>query len=183
MKLIQYVDYELKLADEAYLVRPIRKLYNQDRSEKKEQFWRQMSYMFFMVNPASPYSYILNMEERAMTIIQQEGLPDDFKPSPLLLEAMDTYRKLTITPSQELLEAALAAARTVSSFLKDPNILKEVDDKGKPKHSVSEITRALRDVEGIVASLQNLLKRVEQELEDEGKARGGQELTIGDLEH
>lgn len=183
MKLIRYEDYELKLADEAFLVRPFRKLFNQDRSEKKEQFWRQMSYLYFMVNPASSYSYILDTAERARTIIEQEGLPEDFKPSPLLVEAMDIYRRLTTTPSKELLEAAMTAARTVSSFLKDPNILRELDDKGKPRHSVSEITRALKDVEGIVSSLQNLQKKIEQELEDEGKARGGQELTIGDLEY
>jgi hypothetical protein len=47
---------------------------------------------------------------------------------------------------------------------------------------VSEITRALRDVEGITNSLQNLQKKVEQELQEEnGKARGAQELTLGDI--
>jgi hypothetical protein len=40
----------------------------------------------------------------------------------------------------------------------------------------------LKNIEGIVSTIQNLQKKVEQELEDQGKARGAQELTIGDME-
>lgn len=182
MKLIKYEDYQLKISDEAFLVRPIRRLYNADRSERKEQFWKQMSFMYFMVNPASSYSYILDLEERASEIIKQEGLPEDFKPSPMLVEAMQIYRKLTVTPSQKLLNSALKGACTVSEFLERPDILTAVDDKGRPLYQVGSITKAIADVEKIVASLQNLQKKVEQELEDtEGKARGAQELTVGDI--
>lgn len=180
MKLISTEGYQLKVADEAMLVKPIRKLYNQDRSASKEQFYRQMSYLYFMTDPRSTYSYILNEEERAKAIIEQEGLEKDFKPSPLLQEAMDVYKKHTITPSQELLNAALIAAHTVSNFLRRPDILDDVDDKGKPKYQISSITAALKNVEGIVASLQNLQKKVESELTEQSKARGSQELTIFD---
>lgn len=182
MKLIKYEDYQIKLADEAFLVKPIRRLWHQDRSSQKEQFWRQMSYLYFVISPASSYSYILDPEERAKTVIEQEGLPADFRPSELLLEAMQVYRKLTITPSQKLLEASLKAADTVSKFLSDPEILNKTDDKGRPMYQISSVTAALKNVEGIVNSLQTLQKKVEQELEeDSGKARGAQELTLGDV--
>ena len=60
--------------------------------------------------------------------------------------------------------------------------LTEEDDKGKPKYQVSTITAALKNVEGIIASLQVQQKKVEQELEENsGKARGTQELTVGDI--
>ena len=182
MKLIKYKDFQIKLADEAFLVRPIRRLWHQDRSAQKEQFWRQMSFLYFTISPASSYSYILDPEERAKAVIEQEGLPEDFKPSELLLEAMKIYRKLTITPSQKLLESSLIAANTVSTFLRDPTILERTDDKGRPLYQISSITAALKNVEGIVSSLQTLQKKVEQELqEDQGKARGAQELTVGDI--
>lgn len=116
MKLITIESFQLKVADEALLIKPIRKLFNQDRSASKEQFYKQMSYLYFMVDPRSTYSYILNEYERAKAIIEQEGLEKDFKPSPLLEEAMTVYKKHTVTPSQELLNAALKAAHTVSEF-------------------------------------------------------------------
>lgn len=180
MKLITIENFQLKVADEALLVKPIRKLFNQDRSSSKEQFYKQMSYLYFMVDPRSTYSYILNEDERAKTIIEQEGLDKNFTPSPLLKEAMTVYKKHTITPSQELLSAALVAANTVSVFLKNPYILQEVDDKGRPKYQISAITTALKNVEGIVSSLQNLQRKVESELTEQSKARGSQELTILD---
>lgn len=182
MKIIKYEDYQIKLTDEAFLVRPIRRLFHQDRSERKEQFWRQMAFLYFVVSPASSYSYILDYDERAKAVIEQEGLPSDFRPSELLVEAMKVYKQLTITPSQKLLESSLKAADTVSKFLSDPTILDKVDDKGRPLYQISSITAALKNVEGIVNSLQTLQKKVEQELqEDNGKARGTQELTIGDI--
>ena len=182
MKLIKYEDFQIKLSDEAFLVRPIRQLFHQDRSQRKEKFWQQMSYMHFMISPASSYSYILDMEERSKAVIEQEGLPSDFRPSELLKEAMQIYRKLTITPSQKLLESSLIAADTVSKFLSDPTILNKTDDKGRPLYQISSVTAALKNVEGIINSLQTLQKKVDQELEEEsGKARGAQELTLGDI--
>lgn len=180
MKLIKYEDYSIKLADEAFLVRPIRRLFNADRSERKEQFWRQMSYLYFMCSPASTLSYILDLDERSKAVIEQEGLPEDFKPSEFLLEAMKIYKQHTITVSQKLLTDALIAADKVGKFLREVDLTEE-DDKGRPKYQVSNITAALKNVEPIISTLQNLQKKVEQELEDtEGKARGAQELTVGD---
>jgi hypothetical protein len=47
---------------------------------------------------------------------------------------------------------------------------------------VSAITAALKNLEPIVSTIQNLQKKVDQELEENsGKARGTQELTVGDI--
>lgn len=180
MKLIKIEDFQLKIADEALLIKPIRMLWNQDRSARKERFYQQMSYLYFTCDPRSSYSYILNDEEKRKAIIEQEGLDKNFKPSKLLQEAMEIYKKHNVTMSQKLLDSALVAANTVGNFLREVDLTAE-DDKGRPKYQVSSITAALKNVEGIVSSLQNLQKKIEQELEDEGKARGSQELTIGDL--
>ena len=181
MKLITVDNYELTVAPEALLIKPIRMLWNQDRSARKERFYEQMSYLYYMVDPRSTYSYIIDEKERAVAVIEQAGLPADFKPSKLLSEAMEIYKKHTITPSQKLLKSALVAADTVSTFLEDKTILTQLDDKGKPRYQVSSITSTLKNVEGIVTSLKNLQKQVDAELEEKGKARGSQELTVLDV--
>lgn len=179
MKLVNFEDFTLQVSPEALLIRPIRRLYNQDRSERKEKFFQQMSYLYFMVDPRSTYSYIIDYNERHKAIIEQEGLPEDFTPSDLLKEAMQIYREHTITVSQKLLDSALKAADKVCKFLRDIDLTKE-DDKGRPKYQVSTITAALKNVDGIITTLQNLQKKVDQELSEEGKARGSQDLTVGD---
>ena len=182
MRLITVENYELKIAPEALLIRPIRRLWNQDRSQRKESFYQQMAFLYFVVDPRSTYSYIIDVDERAKAVIEQEGLPADFQPSQYLKEAMEIYRTHTITVSQKLLESSLVGAAKVSQFLREVN-LNEEDDKGRPKYQVSTITTALKNVEGIVASIQTLQKKVEQEITENGKARGTQELTIGDMEY
>ena len=180
MKLIEISNYELKVADEALLVKPIRRLWNADRSERKEKFFQQMSYMYHMIDPRSNYTYIVDEEERRQAIVAQEGLPSDFKPSEFLQEAMEIYKKLTYTMSQELLDASLTGAHKVAEFLKNINLY-AADDKGRPLYQVSSITSALKNVEGIITSLQLLEKKVEQELEEQGKSKGSKELTVGDI--
>lgn len=180
MKLIQVENYELTVAPEALLIKPIRRLWNQDRTERKEKFYQQMSYLYFMVDPRSTYSYIMDDDARKQAIIEQEGLPKDFQPSEFLQEAMIIYEKHTRTVSQELLESSLIGAKKVAEFLRTVN-LNETDDKDRPKYQVSTITAALKNVEGIVQSIQTLQKKVEQEIVDNGKARGTQELTVGDI--
>ena len=117
MKLLEWVDYQVRVTPEALLVRPIRKLYNADRTQRKEQFMQQMSYLFFMVDPRSTYMYIIDEEEREHQIKLQEGLPDDFKPSKDLLEAMEIYGKHVITSSTRLLEATRSAADALKDEL------------------------------------------------------------------
>ena len=180
MKLIQYSDYQIKLADEAFLVKPIRKLWHQDRSERKEKFWQQMAVLYFVYSSASNYNYIQDEEERLKEVLSQEGITD-FKPSQDFKDAVEIYKKLNITPSQRLLDDCLVAANTVGKFLREID-LREEDRNGKPKYQVSQVVAALKNVEGIVSSLQSLQKKVDQELADNaGKARGTQELTVGDI--
>lgn len=180
MRLIQIENFELQVAPEALLIRPIRRLWNQDRSGRKEHFYQQMSYLWFMVDPRSTYSYILDLDERSKAIIEQEGLPDNFKPSDLLVEAMRIYKEHTTTISQKLLNDALVAANTVGTFLRTVDLTEE-DRNGKPKYQVSQITAALKNLEGIVTNIQNLQKKVDSEIQEGGKARGAQDLTVGDI--
>ena len=74
MKLIKYENYTLDIADEAYLVGPIRKLYNQDKSKSKDTFFKQMSLLYFIYDPRSNYAYIADENDRRKEVEIQEGI-------------------------------------------------------------------------------------------------------------
>lgn len=179
MKLIEYDNYQLKLSDEAYLVKPIRKLFNQDRSATKEKFWQQISYLYFMTDPISSYMYITDPEERAKEIKIQEGLPEDFKPSKELEEAMDIYAKLCNTSSTLLLQDTRVAIDKLREFLRNVD-LNERDDKGKPVYPVNTITSAIKQIPELAKSLSEAERAVQKELEEAGRARGGNNKTLFD---
>ena len=138
-----------------------------------------MSFMFFMIDPRSTYSYITDLTERAEEIIAQEGLPNDFKPSEQLKKAMEVYEKHTITSSYALLEAAKIAVDKVGKFLKDVD-LNTLDDKGKPVYTINSITSAIKQIPQLAKDLVEAEKVVAKEIEEKGRARGGNNKTIFD---
>ena len=176
MKLLEYIDYQIKVSAEALLIKPIRQLYNSDRYLSKEKFMQQISYLYFMVDPRSTYSYIINEEERAKAIIEQEGLPHDFKPDTRLEEAMEIYKKHTVTESSLLLEDCRVAIDEVRSFLRGFKLDSEsnMDDKGRPIYKINDLLTAVSKIPELVKKLSEAEKAVNRDIEEQGRARGNQ---------
>lgn len=179
MKLITTEGFELKVAPEALLVKPIRKLWNQDRSKGKEAFYMQMSVLFFVYSPASNYSYIEDEKERLEEVCKQEGITH-FKMSAEFKQAVEVFKKLNTTPEAQLLEDCY------TFISKSRKILRDIDYNSieDPKEQVNTMKIGM----GIVSMVPKLVKdlsaarkAVEKELDEEVNARGSQELTIGDI--
>lgn len=182
MKLLEYKDYQIIVSPEILLVRPIRKLYNQDRTKTKEQFMQQMSYMFFMVDPRSTYAYITDEDERSKAIITQEGLPKDFNPSSLLVEAMRIYGEHTITSSSRLLTSIRVAIDALVEEMNDAKeILKERTDKGARVTKTNDLITSINNVMKMIPQLQDLERKVAAEInEKDARAKGAENKMFED---
>lgn len=174
MHLVELVNYEVVPTQECFLIRPLRQLFNADKSKNKEKFMQQLSVVYFMADPRSSYNYITNLEDRLEMIKEQEGLDKSFKIDDKLSEAIECYKKHTMTTSTLLLEDARTAVDKVRQFLREVN-LDEVDDKGKPKYTINSITSALKQIPQLAKDLQETEKTVTREIEEVGRARGGNE--------
>lgn len=180
MKLIEFVDYEIKISDEAMLVKPIRKLFMKDKSKNKETFLTQMAIIYFYADPRSNYNYITDNTERLQAIIQQEGFPANFSISKSLQEAIDVYSRLTQTSSSLLLQDSRLAIDKVREFLKTVD-LTLLDDKGKPIYTINSITTALKQIPQLAKDLMEAEKAVSRDITEQGRARGKQgEKTLMD---
>ena len=173
MHLVEYVDYEIKPTQEALLIRPIRKLYNQDRSKTKDKFLQALSIMYFYVDPRSSYSFIIDDDERLNAIIEQEGLPKNFKITDELSEAIECYKKHCTTASSLLLQTT---KQTIENMRKNLNSIQydnlEEKDKVAAMKNIAAITQMIPK---IVKDLSEAERAVEKELEEQGTARGGNE--------
>lgn len=179
MKLIEFDGQDFKIADEALLVRPIRELFQKDKSKKKEDFWKQISYLWFMCDPRSTYQYLVDEEARAREIKVQEGLGEDWTPSDLLKEAMDIYRSHTITTSALLLEGMRKGIENVRNFLSDID-LTAVDKNFKPIYQVSTVTSALKQVPELARALAEAEKALAKDFATEDNARGNAQKAVGE---
>jgi Pyruvate/2-oxoacid:ferredoxin oxidoreductase gamma subunit len=95
------------------------------------------------------------------------------------VEAMSIYQKHTVTKSVELLQSARKACDKVRAFLENIDLTEE-DDKGKPKYQVSTVTSALKNVTDLVPQLQELEKKIEQEVKEQGRAKGANKSMFED---
>jgi hypothetical protein len=171
MKLIEFDGLELKVADEAFLIRQIRQLFEADKSKKKEQFWKQMSYLWFMCDPRSTYQYITDETNRSLEIKAQEGFSVDWEPTDTLKEAMDIYRKHTVTTSALLLEGMRKGIDKLSTFLGNT----EISEK-----TVAAMTSALRQIPELAKALVEAEKSLAKDFATDENARGNAVKAIGE---
>ena len=179
MKLIEFDGQDFKIADEALLVRPIRELFQKDKSKKKEEFWRQISYLWFMCDPRSTYMYLVDEDARAKEIKIQEGLGDDWEPSALLKEAMDIYRKQAVTTASILLESMRKGIDQLKKFFSEFDLF-AVDKSGKPIYQVSTMTGALKQIPELAKALVDAEKALAKDFDTDEKARGSAQRAIGE---
>ena len=174
MKLLNLENYQIKVADEALLVKPIRDLFNADKTKSKEKFYTECSIIFFMADPRSSYGHIVDEDERFEAVKAQEGLPKNYKIPKELQLAIDTYKQLTTTISSQLLEDTYVAIDKLRKFLRNIDLY-AVDDKGKPLYTISSITSAIKAIPQLTKDIQEAEKQVNSDVLEVGRKRGGNE--------
>lgn len=179
MHILEYNNYQVEPTQEAFLIKPIRDLYNADKTKSKDKFMTQMSIIYFLADPRSSYNYIIDEDERLKAIIEQEGLPEDFKISKKLQDAIDIYKKHVITTSYLLLQDTKLAIDKVREFLRGVD-LSDVDDKGKPKYTINSITSTIKQIPQLAKDVIDAEKAITREIEEHGKLRGTANKTLMD---
>lgn len=179
MKLIEFDGVEFKVADEAFLVRPIRELFEKDKSKKKEEFWRQISYLWFMCDPRSSYQYLVDENARAKEIKIQEGLGEDWEPSDILKEAMDIYRTQTVTTASILLESMRKGIEQLRKFFSEFDLF-ALDKNDRPIYQVSTMTAALKQIPELAKALLDAEQSLAKDFATDDKARGTASKAVGE---
>lgn len=177
MRLLRLENYTLTVEPEALLIKSIRNLWNRDRSESKVRALQELGYIYFMVDPRSTYSYIINDEERAEKIILEEGMSKNWKPDKIVQEALKSYTDSVQTLSYLLLEDTKFAVNNLRKYLRSMDFTEE-DDKGKPKYPINTLSTAVNQVIDMAEKLVKAEKLIAQEIVESNKMRGQREKNI-----
>ena len=170
MKLINFKNSQVDISDEALLCKPIRTLYEKDKSSGKVEFIQKCSVIYFMCDPRSMYSDIPDEEDKIAEIKKGEGI--DFTIDEDLKLAMEYYTKSCETASSKLLKSSKIAARKISEFLENVDLYAE-DDKGRPKYDPAKIASTIAYASKISKDLTEQQRTVDKELEEKARIRGG----------
>lgn len=176
MRLVRLDNYQLKIEDELLLLTPFRKLYKKDRTRDKGNFIEFLTLVYFVYDPRSDYSYIVNEKERIREVCETNGI-DKEKFTDLEQECINLYKQLTTTISNELLKSTKIAISKVREFLENLD-MNAVDDKGKPLYTISSVTTAIRQIPQLAKDVMDAEKAIAKELQEQGRVRGGAELHV-----
>ena len=177
MKLFRYEGYKVVISEEAFALKVFRQIWNRDRSVNKDKAIMELGYVYFMIDPRSDYQYIVDEDERSKAIIEGEGLPSNWKPDKMIIEAMKFYEGMKST-SALLLEDTRVAIDKVRKFLKEVN-LEDTDDKGRPIYTINSITSTIKMIPQLIKDLDDAEKAIKADMQNtSGKVRGQKEKSL-----
>ena len=176
MRLLKYEGYKVTIAPETLTLVPFKKIWNRDRTASKDRALSEISYIYFMIDPRSDYQYLVDEDERSKAIIEDTGMPSNWKPDKLMKEAMELYGKFKPTAAL-LLEDTRYAVEKLRKLLRSID-LEEKDDKGKPVYTLNTITATIKQVPSLAKDLDEAEKALANEMRNSGKMRGQGEKTI-----
>lgn len=176
MKLFKYEGYKITIAEEALTLVPFKKIWTRDRSANKNRAISELGYIYFMADPRSDYQYIIDEESRKNSIKEGEGLPSDWEPDNLVLEAMEFYK--TFKPASALLlEDTRVAVDKLRTLLREID-LGAVDAKGKPIYTLNTITATIKQIPSLIKDLNEAEAAIAKEIAQSNKVRGAQEKAM-----
>jgi len=178
MKLVRVENFQIVFDDELLLLKPFRQLYKSDKNRDKRGFMDFLTIVYFTYDPRSDYSYIVDENLRLQEVCTTNGMEIP-KFNELQIQCVSLYKQLTTTISQELLRSTKKAIDKVRDFLENVD-LNAKDDKGKPIYTINSVTTAIRQIPQLAKDVVDAEKAVAREIQEQGRARGGNEKTLMD---
>lgn len=172
MNLIQWNNNSIKIAPEAYAIKVFRNIWDNDRSPNKELAIMELGTLYFMYDPRSEYMFEVDEEERMEIIKEQTGLPVEWTPGKLFLDAVPVYKYLTNTTSSLTLNSNRKVLEKVDNYL---DTIEVSDD------NLTKIIKAITDKNTLAVDISKAEKEIYSDVEEQSlKKRGKSNRTIGD---
>lgn len=146
-----------------------KKLWDRDESPDKEQALRDISYIVFLYDFKSPYQ-AYSEKDREKRVLADFIEDKKWKPDSDVKKAISKFHDLQHTANSRLLRAAKVAADKLTEYFENAD-----PDKA------NDIVRNLKELAGVVKSLDMLEKQVQKEQLERNSARGGSDIGLFEL--
>jgi hypothetical protein len=165
MKILTLENGEIKLTEELLLIPEFKVIW--DKYENKEKARKEFLFIYFFADHASQYKNY-DEDERSKVLSNDFGvIPDEDT-----FKAISKYRDMSYTFNMRFLEDALYAANKTRDYFRSVDYSSK-DEKGNLLYKVTDVTKALKDVMGIITTLETLKGKVEAEMVSMSKLKGG----------
>lgn len=164
---------------EVLLIPPFKEIWKRDKNKNKKYAMEEFAYIEFCssvknTNPYRGYSE----EERSSKVSEELITKKDWVPDALVIEGcakLKSYQK-DASASYNYYLAAKKAAENIRKFFSSVDLSERDQITGKPIYQPRAITSALMDTEKVLQTLQIVDKKVQEELFESSKMKGGKEI-------
>jgi hypothetical protein len=157
------------------------KIWNRDKSKSKSKAMQEFAYIEFMVskkkdNPYKGYDESIKEEKIIEGVIKME----DWHPDELIQEAIGIYDEwqTEASPSIRYYNANLSALQKTIDYLNSGLDYEERNRSGMPVHKFNDVVRGIKEADQVLKSLTSLKTKVEEELYQASKTKGGKEINF-----
>ncbi len=164
--------------EECLLVKEFQEIWNRDKSKDKEKALKELSYIEFKhsyldTNPYSEYSEDIKEHK-----ILEDLFDDKWVPDKVVQAAEEKYKEFRDNASVSLRYylSNLRAAEELIDFL-DTVDLQERTKGGTAVYKPTDISRALKEANDVLAALQKLKLRVQKENYESSKTKGNKQIN------
>jgi hypothetical protein len=165
MRVIDLTNNQLVIAEEAYLLKPFKILWDRDKTKDKAHALSELGFVYFMEDFKSDFSDIVDEEERSKEVVANLNLPKGWKEDKFVKDAREFYRKRSedIIPLLLLRDAKVVIDR-MRKYFREVDFL-AVDKQGKLKYDISKVATVIEKSGGILENLIKLEGMVKKEVQ------------------
>jgi predicted RecB family nuclease len=178
MKLVKLEDFAVVFDDELLLLKPFRQLYDKDTTESKGKFMDFLTLVYFVYDPRSDYSYIVDEDSRIDEVCRSNDMRRKVF-TKLELKCIELYKQLTQSASSKLLEDTCFVIDSMRTTLRSIKF-EEIGNESDKVKALNTAATVVEKIPKIIKSLSEAERAVTRETDNLGKARGSQAKTLMD---
>lgn len=164
---------------ETLLMSPFKDIWERDLSPSKEVAIKELTFIEFMsskkkTNPYAGYDEGIRLER-----LKREFFSEDWEMDTLIEQALAKIVEFQkeASPTYTYYQAAINAAEKMKSFFNNFDINERNERNGNPIYKPSDITRAIKDTNGVLQDLNKMKDNVEQELFETTKTKNNKTIN------
>ena len=180
MEIFEITGNILRPTSAILLIKPFKTIWSRDNTKGKSVAMQELAYIEFMVSKkkTNPYKgYEESMKEKK--IIEGVIIKKKWKPDTVVKEAMELYEnwQSKASPTVRYYNANLQALQKTINYLNYGLDYAERNRSGMPVHKFNDVVRGIKEADQVLKSLTSLRKKVEEELYEASKTKGGKEIN------
>lgn len=165
MRLFDLINNKLSISEEAYILKPFKKVWDRDKHKDKDLALAELGYIYFMEDFKSDFSDIVDEDIRSKEIKESITLPPEWEEDEVVRTAREFYQKRSeeVLPLL-MLKDAKSIIDKMRVFYREVDFL-ATDKHGKPKYDIDKVARVIERSATIIETLTKLENMIKKEIQ------------------